>query len=242
MTRVDDAVTALYRDPALAGLAFALTGSVEGATALMRAAVPRAVARGWRLSRGLSSRMSDALAASACERWRSGELAEVAPSGEPDTAPSVYAPPAVQAPAPAPVAPPAPAPEAAAAHNPYAPPALGSTAASAPASRPVPQTPPVSPLVARTAAPVTTPATERQPEPAEPLSELDLAIAALPDDIRLAMALHYRLDRDARGIARAMRLGRDDVIELLALGRSRLAATLGTSEQDMERLVVTGAG
>ncbi|WP_084128799.1 hypothetical protein [Demequina sp. NBRC 110055] len=251
MTRVENAVTTLYRDPTLAGLAFALTGSVEGATALMRAAAPRAVARGWRLSRGLQARMRDALAVVACERWRSGGLAEPNPAAEGDIASSTFAPPspaAAQESATAPhAAQPsgregAPAPEASS-HNPYAPPTPGSAApglraeqAAAPA--PVPQVAPVSPEPNDVSAPVSSP-----PEPSAraSLSDLDLAIAALPDDIRLAMALHYRLDRDARAIARSMRLGRDEVIELLALGRSRLASKLGTSEQDVERLVVTGS-
>ncbi|WP_084099508.1 hypothetical protein [Demequina sp. NBRC 110051] len=245
MTRVEDAVTALYRDPALAGLAFALAGSVEGGTALMRAAAPRAVARGWRLSRGLKSRMRDALAVVACERWRSGEANEPSAPSEGDAAPSAFAPPAAPESASVQPAPPALAPEAAGGHNPYAPPS-SSVAPVSPtvdaATVPVaaqPHFPPPSPEPAdeRTAE-----APQAETQPPEPLSDLDLAIAALPDDIRLAMALHYRCDRDARAIARAMRLGRDEVIELLALGRSRLAATLGTSEQDVERLVVTGVG
>lgn len=251
MPTVEEAVTALYRNDDLAGLAFALTGSVEGAAALMRVAAPRAVARGWRLAASRESRMRDALVAAACAKWRSG------PAVEPEASPSSsYAPPA---PGPAPrLAPQEVLVAITPAGNPYAPPS-SATPHAAPAPVPPATVPPAPTEATREASPfappleggpavtarvdthtLREPQTEAAADEPTPLSEADLAIAALPDDIRLAMALHYRADLETRGIARAMRIGRDDVIEMLALGRMRLAAVLGTSEQDVERLVVAG--
>ena len=240
MSRVETAVTTLYRDHALAGLAFALTGSVDGAVTLMRAAAPRAVARGWRLSGAREARMRDALVRAAVQRWRHTE--ETGASQEAPGRLDGFAPPnpPPNLPLPGPEAATIPTAPPIAAHNPYAPPgsALPGPSQAAPA------TPPAPPVPSAPSAPAS-PSEPQAPQPASAehpeLSDVDRAIAALPGDIRFALALHYRADRDERAIARAMRLTRDDVLELLTLGRVRLAAMLGTSEHDVERLVVSGA-
>ncbi|WP_084079228.1 hypothetical protein [Demequina sp. NBRC 110057] len=232
MASVEKAVTALYRDEELAAFAFALTGSVVEAEALLRSSVPPAVARGWWLRRGLASRVRREMVRRAAAPGTGDDAdlpdeviaSEVVETVRPPSSPPTSAEPGV---------------------NPYAPPAddLG-----APPAPPAPAAPPAVPVPQDAAAPAVAPAPEpgtvpaSEPPapasaPADP-SPVDVVIADLPPRVRVALALRYRAELDAKATARAMKVSRDEVEGLLDDGRSALAEALGVSAYEVERVMV----
>ncbi|MFV0286938.1 MAG: RNA polymerase sigma factor [Demequina sp.] len=246
MPRVDEAVTVLYRDEEIASLAFALTGSVSGAETLVRASVARAVARGWWLRRGLQARVRHAMVRLACAELRAADAAPAAPDAAhaPAEAGTAHAPDVAEASAGTALA---------SGVNPYAPPGEHVVAAADPAFAPpaspaladapalpvaadLPDRPAPPPALADASATDAAPVTEASAE-SEP-SAVDRVVATLPPRERVALVLRYRLELDERRIARLLRVSRDDVDAVVAAGREHLAATLGVSMHDVERVMV----